>query len=122
ECADGGYFAVGAIEPQFWAQLLAGLGLDPDALPGQHDAGRWPELRKALTDAFAAKTRDEWAEVFDGTDACATPVLTFAEASENPHVAARGILAEVDGVTQPMPAPRFSRTPAGVPSAPPQEY
>ncbi len=122
ECADGRYFAVGAIEPQFWAQLLEGLGLDAQDLPGQHDRPRWPELRAAIAGAFAGRTRDEWARVFDGTDACATPILDFGEAAQHPHVAARGILAEVDGVLQPMPAPRFSRTPAPVPEAPPQEY
>lgn len=122
ECSDGRYFAVGAIEPPFWAHLLDGLGLDPDAVPGQNDRARWPELREILTEAFAAKTRDEWTAVFDGTDACATPVLTFAEAEQNPHVAARGILEEIDGVVQPMPAPRFSRTPASTPTAPPQDY
>ncbi|QDQ99001.1 CoA transferase [Tomitella fengzijianii] len=122
ECADGGYFAVGAIEPQFFARLLDGLGIDPDSVPPQQDRKRWPELRATLVDAFATKTRDEWAAVFDGTDACATPVLSFGEAAGDPHVAARGILADLDGVVQPMPAPRFSRTPAPVPSAPPREY
>jgi len=121
ECADGRYFAVGAIEPQFWAQLLDGLELDPESLPSRDDPARWPELRAVLAETFARRTRDEWAAVFEGTDACATPVLTFAEASDHPHVASRGILTEIDGVTQPMPAPRFSRTPAGTPSAPPRE-
>ncbi|MDG3015584.1 CaiB/BaiF CoA-transferase family protein [Speluncibacter jeojiensis] len=121
ECADGKYFAVGAIEPQFYAELLTGLGLDPEKLPGQQDRSSWPQLRKTLAEAFASRTRDEWTAVFDGTDACATPVLTFAEASSDPHIAARGILTEIDGVTQPLPAPRFSRTAAGVPTAPAQE-
>ena len=89
-CADGGHLAVGSIEPQFYAQLLAGLGLDPAALPGQFDRDRWPELRAALTDAIAARTRDEWAEVFDGTDACVTPVLSWAEATSHPHMAGAG--------------------------------
>src|SRR5699024_8713050 len=105
----------------FWTQLLDGLGLDPESIPPREDRTRWPELRAVLADVFATKTRDEWAAVFDGTDACATPVLTFAEASADPHVSARGILTEIDGVTQPMPAPRFSRTPAARPSAPPRE-
>ncbi len=121
-CADGGYFAVGAIEPQFWAELLDGLGLDPATLPGQHDRDSWPQLRQALADRFATRTRDEWAEVFADKDACATPILSFAEAPEHPHVAARGILTDLDGVTQPMPAPRFSRTPAGTPAPPPSEF
>ncbi|WP_038171795.1 CaiB/BaiF CoA transferase family protein [Tomitella biformata] len=122
ECGDGKYFAVGAIEPQFWAVLLEGLELDPAAVPSQQDPRTWPQLREILTQKFLSKSRDEWAAVFDGTDACATPILTFEEASAHPHVAARGILSELDGVTQPMPAPRFSRTPADRPAAPPQEY
>lgn len=122
ECADGKHFAVGAIEPQFWAALLKGLELDPETVPSHQDPRTWPHLRDILTQKFLSKTRDEWAVVFDGSDACATPILTFAEASAHPHVAARGILSELDGVTQPMPAPRFSRTPADRPSAPPQEY
>ncbi|WP_200170966.1 CaiB/BaiF CoA transferase family protein [Tomitella cavernea] len=122
ECADGGYFAVGAIEPQFFAQLLDGLGIDAESVPAQQDRKRWPELRAALVGAFATKTRDEWATVFEGTDACATPVLSFGEAAGDPHVAARGILTELDGVVQPMPAPRFSRTPAPAPSTPPREH
>lgn len=121
-CADGKYFAVGAIEPQFWAELLKGLELDSSEVPAQQDPRTWPQLREILTAKFLTKTRDEWAAVFDGTDACATPILDFAEASSHPHVAARGILSELDGVTQPMPAPRFSRTPADRPTAPAQEY
>lgn len=118
ETADGKYMAVGAIEPQFYAELLKGLELDPADLPGQNDAARWAELRQILTDRFLTRTRDEWAKIFDGTDACTTPVLTFAEAPDNPHVAARGSLIEVDGVTQHAPAPRFSRTPTRAPLPP----
>jgi alpha-methylacyl-CoA racemase len=120
-CADGRFVAVGALEPQFYAQLLTGLGLDGEAdLPGQHDRERWPELRQRFTDVFASKTRDEWTEVFGGTDACVTPVLTFAEAPGHPQVAARNTLIEIDGVVQAAPAPRFSRTPAGAPTPPPR--
>ncbi|WP_137724015.1 CaiB/BaiF CoA transferase family protein [Prescottella subtropica] len=118
ETSDGKYMAVGAIEPQFYAELLRLLELDPSALPNQHDASRWDELRQALTDRFLTKTRDEWTKIFDGTDACTTPVLTFAEAPQDPHIAARGALVEIDGVTQHFPAPRFSRTPTRTPEPP----
>jgi alpha-methylacyl-CoA racemase len=111
-CADGGYVAVGALEPQFWAVVVDTLALQ-DA-PEQYDAARWPELRGLLTDAFLTRTRDEWAAVFEGLDACVSPVLALGEAAAHPHVAARGTVIEVDGVPQPAPAPRFSRTPGAV--------
>lgn len=116
-CADGRYVAVGAIEPQFYAQLLTGLGLRAEDLPAQRDRSGWPELRETFAAAFATRTRDEWAAVFDGTDACVTPVLTFAEATTHPHAAARDAFVELDGVVQPAPAPRFSRTRPGPPGA-----
>ncbi|SDD55162.1 CaiB/BaiF CoA transferase family protein [Rhodococcus tukisamuensis] len=118
ETADGKYMAVGAIERQFYAVLLEGLELDPAELPAQNDMKAWPELRKVFTERFLSKTRDEWAAIFDGTDACATPVLTFAEAPDNPHIAARGSLVELDEVTQHRPAPRFSRSEPGLPTPP----
>jgi alpha-methylacyl-CoA racemase len=111
-CADGGYIAVAALEPQFWAVVVETLGLqDP---PEQYDATRWPELRALLTDAFAARTRDAWAEVFADLDACVSPVLTVGEAAAHPHLAARDAIVEVDGVAQPAPSPRFSRTPGAL--------
>ncbi|NIJ11059.1 alpha-methylacyl-CoA racemase [Saccharomonospora amisosensis] len=119
ECADGRYVAVGAIEPQFYAQLLAGLGLDSADLPGQLEQDRWPQLRARLAEAFGAQPREHWERVFAGTDACVTPVLTFAEATDHPHLAARGTIVELDGVTQPAPAPRFSRTTPATPTPPP---
>lgn len=118
ECADGRFVAVGAIEPQFFAAMLAGLDLAATDLPGQWEKERWGALRAALADAFAARSRDEWATVFFDTDACVTPVLTYAEAATHPHLVARHAMCEVDGVTQPAPAPRFSRTPAPTPTAP----
>ncbi len=117
-CADGRHVAVGAIEPQFHAQLLAGLGLTDRYPGGQLDVARWPEQKALLTEVFATRTRDEWAEVFAGTDACVTPVLGLTEAPAHPHLAARGTFADVGGGPQPGPAPRFSRTPAAVRSAP----
>jgi alpha-methylacyl-CoA racemase len=120
ETADGKYLAVGAIEPQFFAQLLDGLGLSADDVPGQLDLGAYDEMRKIFTDRFASKTRDEWAQIFAGTDACVTPVLTWTEAAENEHLLARSTVVRANGVEQAAPAPRFSRTPTGTVGAPPQ--
>jgi alpha-methylacyl-CoA racemase len=117
-CADGRHVAVGAIEPQFHAQLLAGLRIDPDAHGGQLDVARWPEQRARIAAAFATRTRDEWAEAFAGTDACVTPVLGLTEAPHHPHLAARGTFADRGGHPEPAPAPRFSRTPGAVRGAP----
>lgn len=117
-CADGRYVAVGALEPHFYAALLAGLGLDPADLPDQHDRSGWPVLRARFTEVFATRDRDEWAARFDGTEACVTPVLTYAEAPAHPHLAARGTLVTMDGVPQAAPAPRFSRTPNPAPRPP----
>jgi alpha-methylacyl-CoA racemase len=110
ETADGKWMAVGALEPQFYAELVRVLELDD--LPAQRDPSQWPELRSRLAARFKERTRDEWAAAFDGTDACVAPVLTWSEAREHPHIAARQTIVERDGVVQPAPAPRFSRTPA----------
>jgi alpha-methylacyl-CoA racemase len=119
ECADGGYVAVAAIEPQFYAALLAGLGLDGAGLPDQNDQAGWPVLRDAIGRAISTRTRDDWAEVFEHLGACVAPVLTMLEATTHPHNLARGTFVEVAGAVQPAPAPRFSRTPAEV-DTPPQ--
>jgi alpha-methylacyl-CoA racemase len=119
ETADGKWMGVGAIEPQFYAELLRVLDLDD--LPAQRDPGQWAELRSRLAARFKERTRDEWAEAFAGTDACVAPVLTWTEAAEHPHIKQRGTLVERDGVLQPAPAPRFDRTAAvigGPPRAP----
>jgi alpha-methylacyl-CoA racemase len=111
ECADGGYVAVAAMEPQFWAALVDGLGWsDDDTLPEQNDQTRWPELRDRIARAFAARSRDEWAAHFEHRGACVAPVLTMHEAQQHPHMRARGTFVEVAGAVQPRPAPRFSRT------------
>lgn len=120
ECSDGKFMAVGCIEPQFYAVFAELLGLDDDA-PGQFDFDRAEELRAQIAARFATRTRDEWAQVFAGSDACTTPVLTYSEALEHPHNVARGIYIDVDGDTGPGPAPRFSGTPAQQPAVPPQE-
>jgi alpha-methylacyl-CoA racemase len=122
ETADAEHLAVGAIEPQFWQALLdrlSDVGVDVAELPDRSDLARWPELRKRLAETFATRTRAEWADIFDGTDACVAPVLSMPEAAEHPHLAARGTYVEHHGVTQPAPAPRFSRTPAAL-STPPR--
>jgi alpha-methylacyl-CoA racemase len=116
--ADGGFMAVGALEPQFFAALLAGLGLDPGEMPDQYDPKTWGLLRERLAAVFLTRTRDEWATVFAAIDACVAPVLDMGEAARHPHNAARGTFVEVGGVVQPAPAPRFSRTPAGMPAPP----
>jgi alpha-methylacyl-CoA racemase len=118
--SDGKYMAVGAIEPQFFAQLLDGLGLAPAEVPNQFNIGAYPQMLEIFTDRFASKTRDEWGEIFAGTDACVTPVLTWTEASENEHLRARFTVVEDYGVEQAAPAPRFSRTPAGPVGPPPK--
>jgi alpha-methylacyl-CoA racemase len=115
QTADG-YLAVGALEPQFYAELLAGLGLAGVAdLPDRDDRASWPALRERFAEVIAQRTTAEWTEVFGGTDACVAPVLSLAEAVKHPHNQARDVFTEVGGVTQPAPAPRFSRTPAGPP-------
>ncbi|OBI73520.1 CaiB/BaiF CoA-transferase family protein [Mycobacterium sp. E740] len=120
ETSDGRYMAVGSIEPQFYAQLLAGLGLDADERPAQLDKSAFPEMHRLFADRFASKTRDEWTQIFAGTDACVTPVLTWSEAAANDHLRARSTLVQANGVDQAAPAPRFSRTPAGPIGPPPQ--
>lgn len=111
-CAGGGHVAVGAVEPQFYALLLDGLGLAAADLPDRDDPAQWPALGEALAAAFATRTRDEWAVAFDGIDACVTPVLSYAEAAQNPHLAARGTFSGSGRHIADAPAPRFSRTPA----------
>lgn len=120
ECSDGRYVAVGALEPQFYAALLDGLGLAAQDLPGQLDPAGWPVLRERFTEVFSRRSRDEWVAVFDGTDACVAPVLSFAEVPVHPQIAARGTIVTLDGVPQAAPAPRFSRTVPDPPAAPPQ--
>ncbi|MCC7040297.1 MAG: CoA transferase [Burkholderiales bacterium] len=117
---DGKHYAIGAIEPKFYAELVAGLGLDPATLPDPHDRARWPELRARFAAAFATRTRDEWDAQFATRDACAAPVLSLAEAARHPHARARKAHIEVAGVVQPAPAPRLSRTPGRVRGAPPE--
>lgn len=113
-CLDSLEIAVGAIEPQFFANLLDVLEIDPGSIPRQDDRERWPELRAQIEAAVASRTREEWLERAAGRDACIAPVLTMSEAARHPHMAARHTIVEVDGVPQPAPAPRFSSTPAAL--------
>ena len=117
-CADGGFVAVGALEPQFHAELMERLDLDPADFP-QYDQEGWPEQKRRLAEIFASRTRDHWAEVFVDSDACVAPLLSLAEAPDHPHNRAREVFVEVDGSPQPAPAPRFSRTPGRVRSGAP---
>lgn len=109
--ADGGYISVGAIEPQFYAELLRVLGLENADFP-QWDRVRWPEFKARFREAFQSRTRAEWAQRLAGTEACATPVLTLAEVASHPHNVAREAFRDYHGVSVPAPAPRFSRTPS----------
>ncbi|MEV0238755.1 CaiB/BaiF CoA-transferase family protein [Streptomyces sp. NPDC050674] len=117
ETADGRHMAVGALEPQFYAEFLALLGLG-DRAGARKDVTRWDALREEVAARFKSRTRDEWTAVFDGTDACVAPVLSLREAPHHPHLAARGTFTDHGGITQPAPAPRFSATPTTVRSGP----
>jgi len=114
--------AVGALEPQFFAALLEGLGIDPGALAHPMDPSGWSAMREAFASAFRSKTRDAWCEVFDDVDACVTPVLGLGELENHPHLAARQmIVSSPAGIPQPVPAPRLQRTPANAPSVAPHD-
>ncbi|MEU7906877.1 CaiB/BaiF CoA-transferase family protein [Actinoplanes sp. NPDC049118] len=110
--SDGGYLAVGALEPQFYAEFIRLLA-PGDGLPAQYDRGRWPQLRARIAAAFETRTQAEWAAIFEGTEACVAPVLSFADAARHPHLVRRGTFESPGGVRQPAAAPRFSLTPAG---------
>ncbi|MER7366994.1 CaiB/BaiF CoA transferase family protein [Nonomuraea wenchangensis] len=118
ETADGRHMAVGALEPKFYAELLAALELDEDPAR-QHDKARWPALRDKLAAAFASRSQAEWSAVFAGSDACVAPVVGLREAADHPHIKARGSIVEHEGLLQPAPAPRFSRTPTALGTPPP---
>ncbi|CAM3501308.1 CaiB/BaiF CoA-transferase family protein [Polaromonas hydrogenivorans] len=117
---DGGYVAVGAIEPQFYDELLRGLGLDPVQWP-REDRARWPAIEATFAQLFAAQDRAHWQVVFDETDACVSPVLSFEEAAAHPHHQARGTYISVDGITQPAPAPCMSYDVSVAPGSPPRQ-
>lgn len=116
ETSDGKHMSVGGLEPQFYAAMVELLGVDD--LPDRYELERWPELRSALTRRFAEKTQAEWIEIFDGSDACVAPVVSLREAPDHPHNVARGTYVAHDGLMQPAPAPRFSKTPATLTTPP----
>ncbi len=111
ETADGEFMSVGAIEQRFYTELLKGLELDPKTLPHQFDMVRWPEMIERFNDVFKTKTRDQWTAIFEGKDACVAPILNLNEVAEYPHNKEREMIIDLDGIPQPAPAPRLSRTP-----------
>ncbi|MEL7208837.1 MAG: CoA transferase, partial [Actinomycetota bacterium] len=118
ETADGEYISLGSLEPQFFAELLEKTGLGGDDGVRQHDRSGWDDMRAELAGIVASKTREEWDEAMAASDVCYAPVLSLSEAPEHPHNRARGTFTEVAGITQPAPAPRFSRTEPAI-SGPP---
>lgn len=114
ETRDGKHICLGSIEPQFYALLVEKAGLDSERFAAQMDAARWPEYKAELVEVFKSKTRDEWCAIMEGTDVCFAPVLSIFEAPEHPHSKARNSFVEIDGVVQPAPAPRFSRSAGSV--------
>ncbi len=117
--ADGKYVAVGAIEPQFYAEWLARMGIDAGELPSQHDREGWAAARARVAEIFATRTRDQWCEVFAGSDACVAPVLALSEVASHPHIHARGTVRALRGVLQAAPAPRLERSSAALPAPAP---
>jgi alpha-methylacyl-CoA racemase len=114
QCACGNFISIGSIEPQFYALLRQLAGLSDQVFDAQMDRSGWPNLKQKLTEIFKTKTRDQWCKIMEGSDVCFAPVLTMAEAPSHPHMAARGTFINRHGVTQPAPAPRFSRTPSTI--------
>jgi alpha-methylacyl-CoA racemase len=120
ECSDGKYVSIGSIEPQFYAELRRLAGLEDDTVWGrQHDQSQWPELKVKMAEVIATKTRDEWCALMEHSDVCFAPVLSMSEAPKHPHNVHRSTFVTRDGVTQPAPAPRFSRTQTELPAPPP---
>lgn len=120
ETADGEFLSVGALEKRFYAELLTGLGLDQSDLPAQYDRAGWPQLRTTFAGRIKERTSEAWVEVFADRDACVAPVLSPTQAPRHPHAKERAAFVAVDGIAQPSPAPRFSRTPSGVPLGTPK--
>jgi len=118
ECSDGGFIALGAVEEKFYRELVIALGLEFDALPDRNERGNWPAIRSAFAARIRERTRGEWCEIMAGKDACFAPVLSMREAPHHPQIASRQTFVEIDDIVQPAPAPRFSRTPGRIRSAP----
>lgn len=124
ETADGRWLAIGSNETRFWRNTLRILDIDSADMPDQHDRSQWPIMHERLAAAIKVKTRDEWCALADGEEVCFAPVMSLSEAPEHPHLKARATFVDVDGVVQPAPAPRFSRTPGSIarPPAAPGEH
>lgn len=120
ETKDAKWISIGSIEKRFYADLIGRLGLGGEKLPAQHDRAGWPDLKARFTEIFKSKTRSEWEQVFDGSDACFAPVLSISEVALHPHNVQRGTFVTRDGVQQPAPAPRFSRSVSDM-GAPPRD-
>jgi alpha-methylacyl-CoA racemase len=120
ECADGRFVAVGALETPFWDELVKRLGISAASLPDRDDPALWPEGKERLAEVFRGRSRDEWAAIFDGSDACVSPVLSLDEAPQHHHAVARSAFVDIAGTVQPAPAPRFSKTPVATPTPPPR--
>ena len=120
ETSDGRHIAIGPIEPKFYEELLRRIGMAPADLPPRHNEASWPALHEKLATLFKSRSRDAWCRILEGTDACFSPVLSMAEAPLHPHNSARATFVEVDGIVQPAPAPRFSRTPGAIRRPPPR--
>ncbi|MGI9169624.1 MAG: CaiB/BaiF CoA transferase family protein, partial [Caulobacteraceae bacterium] len=118
-CADGGWISIGSLEPQFYALLLEKTGISNSDVGTRMDPEQWPAMHERLAAAIGARTRDQWCEIMNATDVCLAPVLDMDEAPLHPHNVARATFVEVEGVTQPAPAPRFSATPGAVAGPPP---
>lgn len=118
ECKDGKFVSIGSIEPQFYALLMEKAELDPAVFADQHNEEKWPAMKAALADVMRKKTRDEWCAIMEGSDICFAPILDYEEAPQHAHNQARETYIEVNGVTQPAPAPRFSRSNCDKPAAP----
>ena len=118
ECSDGKWVSIGSIEPQFYAILLEKAGITDPAFGAQMDRSKWPELKDKMIAVIKTKTRDEWCAIMEGTDICFAPVLSLSEAPSYQHNVDRGTFVEIQGVTQPAPAPRFSKTPGAIQSSP----
>jgi alpha-methylacyl-CoA racemase len=121
QCKDGGFIAIGALEPQFYAELRQRAGLTGPEYDAQLDCDRWPALQERMAELFRTKTRDEWAALLEGSDACAAAVRGLFEAPGHPHLVARETFVEAHGYVQPAPAPRFSRTPSAIQGSPAAE-
>lgn len=118
ECADGKWISIAPVEARFYAELLKRMDLDPAEVGPQMDKANWPRAKRIFAERFKQKTRDEWCRLFEGTDVCFAPVLRWDEVADHPHIRARGTIVEIDGIAQPAPAPRFSRTPLDAPRPP----